>query len=88
MATGTAMATAAATASRCAVTGTPAATMIAPRPAPATVPMLHPAWNLGMMDRPRACSTAAAWTFIATSQLPMPKPNKNRPATTSGIPCW
>ena len=55
--------------------------------APATVPMLHPAWNFGMIDRPSACSTAAAWTFIATSQLPVPKPNTNRPATTGGIPC-
>ena len=30
-----------------AVTGTSRATMAAPAPAPATVPRLHPAWNLG-----------------------------------------
>ena len=68
---GTATATASAAASRCAVTGTPRATMTAPRPAPVTVPMLHPAWNLDMIDRPSACSTAAPCTFIATSQVPL-----------------
>jgi hypothetical protein len=60
--------------------------MAAPVPAPATVPMLHPAWNLDMTDRPSACSTAAPCTFIATSQVPLLKPNRNSPPATGGMP--
>ena len=57
---------------RCAVTATPSATIAAPPSAPATVPMLNPAWKRGMIARPRRRSTSAPWTFIATSQLPGP----------------
>ena len=85
-AVGTATATARAAAIRCAVTGTCSATMTAPTPAPATVPMLHPAWNRGRIARPSSRSTAAPCTFIATSQAPLPKPNTNSPAATSGMP--
>ena len=60
--------------------------MAAPMAAPATVPMLHPAWNLDMIARPSICSTAAPCTFIATSQVPLLKPNRNSPAATGGMP--
>ena len=60
--------------------------MAVPPSAPATVPTLKPAWNLGMIARPSRCSTAAPSTFMATSQVPLPKPTRNRPATIGGIP--
>ena len=61
--------------------------MAVPAPAPATVPMLQPAWNFGMIARPMPRSTAAPCTFIATSQPPVPKPKPNRPAAVGGMPC-
>ena len=60
--------------------------MAAPRPAPVTVPMLQAAWNRGKIARPSSCSTAAPCTFMATSQVPLPKPKTNSPAATSGMP--
>jgi hypothetical protein len=50
------------------------------------VPTLKPAWNRGMIDRPAYRSAAAPWTFIATSQAPVPKPIRNRPTTTGAVP--
>ena len=46
----------------------PARAAAAPSPPPATVPRLQAAWNRGMIVRPSRRSTAAASTFIATSQ--------------------
>ncbi|MEC3998691.1 hypothetical protein VSR01_36480 [Actinacidiphila sp. DG2A-62] len=86
VARGTARATTAATISRCAVTGTCSATIAAPIRAPTTVPRLSPAWNRDMIERPRWRSTTAPWTFIATSQAPLPKPRKNSPITTGTRP--
>ena len=60
--------------------------MPAPIAAPATVPMLHPAWKRAMIERPSARSTAAPWTFIATSQLPLPSPNSTSPMHTGTTP--
>ena len=88
MATGTATATATATPSRSAVTGTCTATITVPAAAPATVPMLQPACIRGSTERPMACSTVAPWTFMATSQAPLPNPNKNSPAATGAMPYW
>ena len=85
-ASGTPIATATPMTARCAVTPTPRATIAAPPSAPATVPMLKPAWKRGMIARPRRRSTSAPWTFIATSQLPVPTPKANRPATTGATP--
>lgn len=48
--------------------------------------MLHMAWNLGMIARPSAYSTAAPCTFMATSQVLPPYPNTNSPAATGGTP--
>ena len=64
---------------RCTVTGTLQGDHRRAGACPATVPMLHPAWNLGRIDRPSSRSTAAPCTFIATSQAPLPKPNRNSP---------
>ena len=50
------------------------------------MPTLKPAWNFGMIARPSRCSTAAPSTFIATSQVPLPNPIRNSPATTGGTP--
>ena len=83
---GTTPTTMTATAIRCAVTGMLNATMIAPSSAPATVPRLNPAWNRGMIARPRCRSTSAPWTFMATSHAPLAKPNRNRPTTTATTP--
>ena len=55
-------------------------------PAPATVPMLQPAWNLGKMARPSTRSMAAPCTFMATSQVPEPNPKTTSPAATAGVP--
>ncbi len=44
---------------RCAVTDTPSAIIAAPPSAPATVPRLNAAWNRGMIECPRRCSTTA-----------------------------
>ena len=85
-AAGSVTATASATASRCAGTGTRQAIMRVPRPAPATVPTLQPAWNRGMIDRPRRRSTAAPCTLIATSPAAVPKPRTNSPAATGATP--
>ena len=60
--------------------------MTAPMPAPATVPMLQPAWNLGKMARPSTRSMAAPCTFMATSQVPEPNPKTSSPAATAGVP--
>lgn len=68
---------------RCGVTGTSSAFMAAPISAPATVPMLNPAWKRDMIDRPSCCSTAAASTFWATSQNPLPNPSSRNPAPTT-----
>ena len=76
----------AATASRCAVTEMPSAIISEPPSAPATVPTLNPAWKRGMIERPIRRSTSAPSTFIATSQVPLPKPSRNRPATTGATP--
>ena len=46
--------------------------------------MLKPAWNLGMIERPRRCSTNVPSTFMATSQVPLPTPNRKSPTTTGG----
>ena len=81
-------ATITATTMRCAVTGTSRATMAAPPRAPATVPTLNPAWNRGMIARPSRCSTAAPSTFMATSQVPLPKPIRKSPMTTGSSPIW
>jgi hypothetical protein len=83
---GTTAATVLATASRWMVTETCSATISEPSSAPATVPTLYPAWNLGMIARPRRCSTAAPWTFMATSQVPLPNPSRNSPTATGGTP--
>ena len=86
MPSGTTTATTTAAATRCTATGTPSATIAAPPSAPATVPTLNPAWKRGMIATPRRCSTAAPSTFMATSQVPLPKPMRKRPTTTGGIP--
>ena len=70
------------------MTETPTATIAAPSSAPVTVPMLKPAWNRGMIERPRRCSTTAPSTFIATSQVPFPAPSRNSPTTTGATPTW
>ena len=68
------------------MTETPRATIAAPSSAPATVPMLKPAWNRGRIARPRHCSTKVPSTFIATSQVPLPAPNTKSPTTTGAKP--
>ena len=68
------------------MTETPSATIAAPSSAPATVPTLKPAWNLGMMARPRHCSTNVPSTFMATSQVPLPMPSRKSPTTTGATP--
>ena len=68
------------------MTETPAATIAAPSSAPATVPMLKPAWNLGRIARPRRCSTNVPSTFMATSHVPLPTPSRKRPTTTGATP--
>ena len=45
-----------------------------PTPAPPIAPKLKPAWNLGITVRPSRRSTSAPSTFMATSQVPVPKP--------------
>ncbi|OIQ73076.1 hypothetical protein GALL_452910 [mine drainage metagenome] len=57
----------------------------APMPAPIIVPTEKPAWNRGMIDRPRRCSTATPARFIAASHTPVPTPNRTSPATTSAM---
>ena len=79
-------ATITATAIRCTVTETPSTIIAEPPSAPATVPMLKPAWKRGMIERPTRRSTSAPSTFIATSQVPLPKPRKNRPMITGTTP--
>ncbi len=68
------------------MTGTRSATAIAPIRAPATVPRLQAAWNRDMIDRPSRRSTAAPWTFMATSQMPADTPKKNSPMATGTTP--
>ena len=60
--------------------------MTAPSAAPPTVPTLKPAWNFGMIARRRRCSTAAPSTFMATFQIPLPKPTSASPAIVGPIP--
>ena len=54
--------------------------MPAPPSAPATVPILKPAWKRGMIACCSRCSTAAPSTFMATSQVPMLNPIRNSPS--------
>ena len=68
------------------MTETPSAIIAEPPSAPATVPTLKPAWKRGMIERPIRRSTSAPSTFIATSQVPLPKPRRNRPTTTGATP--
>ena len=42
-------------------------------------PTLKPAWKRGMIARPSPRSTAVPSTFMATSQVPMPRPRTNSP---------
>ena len=64
---------------RCQPTPTCHAAMATPIPAPTTVPMLKKAWKRGMRVRSKACSTAAASTFIITSVALMPMPMSPSP---------
>src|SRR5664279_4118624 len=65
--------------------GTPNCSAAAPIPAPTMVPKLNEAWNSGITVRPSARSLAAPSTFMATSQMPLPRPNSVNPMTTSGV---
>ena len=62
------------TTEKCRTNGTPRAAAPAPSAAPEKVPMLQPAWKRDMMLRPSSRSTLAPSTFIATSQVPVPRP--------------
>ena len=55
-----------------------------PTAAPAMEPRLQPAWKRGMIARPRARSTSAPSTFMATSQTPTPTPYTKKPAAVTG----
>ena len=68
------------------MTETPSAIIAEPSSAPATVPMLKPAWKRDMIERPIRRSTSAPSTFIATSQVPLPSPSRNRPGMTGATP--
>ena len=68
------------------MTGTRRATAAAPIRAPVTVPRLQAAWNRDMIEWPSRRSTAAPWTFMATSQTPADTPNRNSPAATGATP--
>ena len=50
------------------------------------MPTLKPAWKRDMIECPSRRSTSAPSTFIATSQVPLPKPSKNRPTATGATP--
>jgi len=69
---------------RCQWAGTGTAVAAMPTRAPSTVPRLKQPCRIGMVVLPVARSTSAASTLIATSPPPMPTPNMNSPAMTSG----
>jgi hypothetical protein len=75
---------AAGTTRKCTGRGRPTPAASAPRPAPLNVPRLQPAWNRAMMLRPRRRSTTAPSTFMATSQMPEPKPFTPSPRAANG----
>ncbi len=77
-------ATSTATAPTCHPIPTPTNVTKAPTAAPATVPRLKAAWKRGMIERPSSRSTSAPSTFIATSQVPVPRPTRNRPTAVTG----
>ena len=74
-----------ATTTRWIPSGTPNRVASTPSPAPVIEPRLHAAWNRGSTVRPSRVSTCAPSTFMATSQVAVPKPKRHSPAAVTAV---